>query len=93
MFESLVEPHRHIAYNRRKHIDFYVKKLCFYASTVPALPLRQAGVVPKNYWGLRVKNKLPPQPITFLNNPSFPLNGGYFIEGSNQVGVFITALR
>ena len=29
--------------------------------------------------------------ITHLNNFNFPLNGGYLIEGSNQVGVFITA--
>jgi hypothetical protein len=29
--------------------------------------------------------------ITFLNNFSLPLNGGYFIAGSNQVGVFIIA--
>ena len=29
--------------------------------------------------------------ITHLNNFSFPLNGGYFIAGSNQVGVFIIA--
>jgi hypothetical protein len=29
--------------------------------------------------------------ITHLNNFNFPLNGGYFIAGSNQVGVFITA--
>ena len=29
--------------------------------------------------------------ITHLNNFIFPLNGGYFTEGSNQVGVFITA--
>lgn len=26
-----------------------------------------------------------------MNNFNFPLNGGYFIEGSNQVGVFMTA--
>lgn len=31
--------------------------------------------------------------ITFLNNPSLPLKGGYFIEGSNQVGVFMIDLR
>lgn len=30
---------------------------------------------------------------TFLNNHNLPLNGGYFKFGSNQVGVFITALR
>ena len=29
--------------------------------------------------------------ITILNNFIFPLNGGYFIAGSNQVGVFIIA--
>ena len=31
--------------------------------------------------------------IIFLNKPSLPLNGGYFIDGSNHVGVFITAFR
>ena len=35
---------------------------------------------------LRTNNYL----ITHLNNFSFPLNGGYLIAGSNQVGVFIT---
>ena len=27
-----MEPHSHIGHNSKKHIDFYVKKLCSYVS-------------------------------------------------------------
>ena len=33
------------------------------------------------------------RPTIFLNKPNLPLKGGYLMAGSNQVGVFITALR
>jgi len=54
--------------------------------TFTIIPHKKLMLINKNR-KCRTQNYL----ITHLNNLSFPLNGGYFIDGSNQVGVFITA--
>ena len=69
---------RNLCYSFLCGYSFTLRQKNFVAS-VPHLMIRSGVFLQEDYL------------ITHLNNFNFPLNGGYFTAGSNQVGVFIMA--